>query len=112
MAALSLPYIAATSPQNLDSIIAAGGFFGTIASIVAGIGFLGAGLIIKTDGHPHGITTAALVWTTSAIGVLVGIGLVNFAVTAAIFLAIILYALRKIDIASKQTGKETGEANS
>jgi putative Mg2+ transporter-C (MgtC) family protein len=66
MASLALPYVAATSPESLNSIIASGGFFGTIASIVAGIGFLGAGLIIKTDGHPHGITTAALVWTTAA----------------------------------------------
>lgn len=102
MAALALPYIVATSPENLNSIIAGGGFFGTIASIVAGIGFLGAGLIIKTDGHPHGITTAALVWTTAAVGVLVGIGLVSFAAVATILLAILLYVLRNIDIAKQR----------
>ena len=43
MAALSLPYIVATSPENLKSIIAGGGFLGTIAGIASGIGFLGAG---------------------------------------------------------------------
>jgi putative Mg2+ transporter-C (MgtC) family protein len=109
MIALSLPYIAATSPENLNSIIASGAFFGTIASIVAGIGFLGAGLIIKTSDHPHGITTAALVWTTAAIGVLVGIGLIAFAAAAAIFLAVILFALRGTDIAARRNGKETAK---
>ena len=49
--------------------------FGVIANIVVGIGFLGAGLIIKTNDHPHGVTTAALIWTAAAIGMLVGIGL-------------------------------------
>jgi putative Mg2+ transporter-C (MgtC) family protein len=101
MVALSLPYIVATSPENLNSIIASGGFLGTIASIVVGIGFLGAGLIIKTNDHPHGITTAALVWTTAAIGVLVGVGLICFAACVTVLLAILLYLLRGIDIAKK-----------
>ena len=36
------------------------GFFQIIANIVVGIGFLGGGLIIKTNDHAHGVTTAAL----------------------------------------------------
>ncbi|MGB7958139.1 MAG: MgtC/SapB family protein [Minisyncoccia bacterium] len=108
MAALSLPYIVATSPESINSIIAGGGFFGTIASIVAGIGFLGAGLIIKTDGHPHGITTAALVWTTAAVGVLAGIGLVSFAAAATILLAVLLYVLRNIDIGKQRRAGKDG----
>jgi putative Mg2+ transporter-C (MgtC) family protein len=105
--ALSLPYIAATSPENLNSMIASGGFLGAIAGITSGIGFLGAGIIIKIDDHPHGVTTAALVWATAAIGVLVGIGLISFAATAAALLAIILYVLRRTDIAAKRTAKES-----
>lgn len=46
-----------------------------IGQIVSGIGFLGLGVIWKgqTSGKPRGLTTAAGVWVTAAIGVLVGI---------------------------------------
>ncbi|MCE9592029.1 MAG: MgtC/SapB family protein [Planctomycetes bacterium] len=46
-----------------------------IQGVVAGIGFLGAGTILKADSEQHvqGLTTAASVWTTAAIGVAAGI---------------------------------------
>ena len=69
MASLSLPYLVATSPENLNALISNGGFLGMIAGVTSGIGFLGAGIIIKINDHPHGVTTAALVWTTAALGV-------------------------------------------
>jgi putative Mg2+ transporter-C (MgtC) family protein len=102
MASLSLPYLVATSPETLNALISNGGFLGMVAGVTSGIGFLGAGIIIKINDHPHGVTTAALVWTTAAIGVLAGIGLTEFAAVSAISLAVILYLLRKIDIAAKQ----------
>jgi putative Mg2+ transporter-C (MgtC) family protein len=105
MAALALPYIVATSPENLNAVIASGGFLGMAANVVVGIGFLGAGLIIRANDHPHNVTTAALVWMTAALGVLVGIGLLGFAATATVLLAGLLYVLRNMDIA-KRTGKE------
>jgi putative Mg2+ transporter-C (MgtC) family protein len=42
--------------------------------IMTGIGFLGAGAIIKAGYTIHGLTTAASIWITAAIGILVGIG--------------------------------------
>lgn len=45
-----------------------------IQGIVTGIGFLGAGVIMKDGFTISGLTTAASIWTVSAIGVLVGIG--------------------------------------
>ena len=42
--------------------------------IMTGIGFLGAGAIIKSGYNIHGLTTAASIWITAAIGILVGIG--------------------------------------
>lgn len=87
---LTLPYIAET-PAN-------GAGFAVIASVVAGIGFLGAGIIIKTDEHVHGLTTAALIWTTAAIGTLAGIGLIKFAAVATAILAFSLYTLRKLNV--------------
>jgi putative Mg2+ transporter-C (MgtC) family protein len=102
MASLSLPYLIATSPENLNAIISSGGFLGMIAGVTSGIGFLGAGIIIKINDHPHGVTTAALVWATAALGVLVGIGLIEFAAIAGVALAAILFLLRRTDITSKQ----------
>ena len=43
--------------------------------IMTGIGFLGAGVIFKDGLSVRGLTTAASIWTTSAIGILVGVGL-------------------------------------
>jgi putative Mg2+ transporter-C (MgtC) family protein len=45
-----------------------------IQGIVTGIGFLGAGVIIKEGLNIRGLTTAASIWAASAIGVLVGVG--------------------------------------
>ncbi|HYD31623.1 MAG TPA: MgtC/SapB family protein [Azospirillaceae bacterium] len=42
--------------------------------IMTGIGFLGAGAIIKVGFNIQGLTTAASIWTTAAIGILMGIG--------------------------------------
>lgn len=45
----------------------------TIQGIVTGVGFLGAGIIMKDGLKISGLTTAASIWTVSAIGVLVGV---------------------------------------
>ena len=44
------------------------------AGIVTGIGFIGAGTIIGSKGNIKGITTAASLWTTSAVGLMIGMG--------------------------------------
>jgi putative Mg2+ transporter-C (MgtC) family protein len=60
-----------------------------IAQIVSGIGFLGAGIIFKSGNSIIGLTTAATVWTSSAIGVLVGLGLYQLAFVSTILILII-----------------------
>jgi putative Mg2+ transporter-C (MgtC) family protein len=47
-----------------------------IQGLMTGLGFIGAGVIIRgqTDEKVHGLTTAAAVWTTAALGALCGIG--------------------------------------
>ncbi len=52
--------------------------------IMTGIGFLGAGTIIKDGLSVRGLTTAASIWTTAAIGILIGIGFYFPAVIASI----------------------------
>ena len=100
--ALALPYLVATSPENLPEVVARNsGFLTVIANIAVGIGFLGAGIIIKTQEHIQGLTTAATIWTTAAIGVLVGLGLTKFAIISAISIVALLYLTRKIKVSEK-----------
>src|ERR1700685_736630 len=49
------------------------------AQVVSGIGFLGAGIIITRRGAIHGLTTAAAVWESAAIGLAAGAGLLLLA---------------------------------
>ncbi|HEX9974554.1 MAG TPA: MgtC/SapB family protein [bacterium] len=60
------------------------------SSVVSGIGFLGAGVILREKGRVVGLTTAAMIWLTAAIGMGVGAGQYLLScVTAAIFLIIL-----------------------
>lgn len=96
---LTLPYLISFSPEHLEEVIARNsGFLVIIANVVVGIGFLGAGIIIKHGIHVRGLTTAAVVWFTAAIGIVSGLGLYAFAVIAAVSLALILVFLRKINL--------------
>ena len=60
--------------------------------LLAGIGFLGAGAVIKQtqSGQVHGLTTAAGIWSTAAIGVAVGLGREATAIVSAIVVVAIL----------------------
>ncbi len=63
------------------------------AQIVSGVGFLGAGLILTRRGAVRGLTTAAAVWETAAIGMAAGAGLWLLAIvaTALYFVAVFGY---------------------
>ncbi len=45
-----------------------------IAQVVSGVGFLGAGTILYSKGSVKGITTAAMLWVSAGLGLLIGIG--------------------------------------
>jgi len=102
LAALSIPNILATNPQMLETMITNnGGFLMIIGNIVVGVGFLGAGMIIKSSEHVHGLTTAALVWTTAAIGILTALGMWEVAVTATVLFSGVLYLLRRLNVSER-----------
>ena len=65
------------------------------AQIVTGIGFIGGGLIFVRRDTVRGLTTAAIVWITAAIGMACGAGLVVLAlvVTAGHFIVVLVYPL-------------------
>jgi putative Mg2+ transporter-C (MgtC) family protein len=60
------------------------------AGIVTGIGFLGAGAIMSSGHHVRGITTAATLWVTAAIGLSVGVGMYVTAVLASLLVFFVL----------------------
>jgi putative Mg2+ transporter-C (MgtC) family protein len=68
-----------------------------IQGIVTGIGFLGAGVIMREGFNISGLTTAASIWTSSVIGVLVGVGFYLAAMGLAFFSAMIMIYLSKIE---------------
>ena len=61
------------------------------AGIVAGIGFLGAGAIIRNREHVSGLTTAATIWAVAAIGLAAGAGLYIVSVATTAIVAIVLW---------------------
>ena len=65
--------------------------------LLTGIGFLCAGVIFREGFSVHGLTTAASLWVTSAIGVLFGVGMLNLALLAAGATLAVLGALRLLD---------------
>jgi putative Mg2+ transporter-C (MgtC) family protein len=65
--------------------------------IMTGIGFLGAGVIIKEGLTVRGLTTAASIWMTAAIGIVIGLGLYIPAYIATLISIIILSAFRSIE---------------
>ena len=66
------------------------------SQVVTGIGFIGAGIIIFQKHVVHGLTTAAGLWVTSAIGLTCGSGMYVLAVSATVMVLICLEALHLI----------------
>ncbi|MDR0880337.1 MAG: MgtC/SapB family protein [Clostridioides sp.] len=62
--------------------------------VLTGIGFLGAGTILKTKTGIKGLTTAAGVWTTACIGIAIGCGFYKLAVLGCISIMLTLHVLR------------------
>ena len=68
------------------------------AQIVTGIGFLGAGAIMRTDSGIQGLTTAATVWVNAAVGVAAGGGEFRLASIATAVTLIVLLLLHPVEI--------------
>jgi putative Mg2+ transporter-C (MgtC) family protein len=67
------------------------------AQIVTGIGFLGAGAIMRTNGGIQGLTTAATIWVNAAIGVAAGGGEYHLAFIATAVTLVVLLVLPPIE---------------
>jgi putative Mg2+ transporter-C (MgtC) family protein len=76
------------------------------AAIVTGIGFLGGGLIIFKGQTQHGITTAAGLWISAAVGIAVGFGLYGIAIFSTILVLIVFTGMWYLENRFKQWFKK------
>ncbi|MHB8870753.1 MAG: MgtC/SapB family protein [Thermoleophilia bacterium] len=67
------------------------------AQVVSGIGFLGAGAIIRHGVSVRGLTTAASLWAAAAVGLASGIGMYDLAAVTAVTVVASLYGLRFVE---------------
>ncbi len=67
------------------------------AQVVSGIGFLGAGTIMRDKGIIGGLTTAASIWATGCLGLSIGWGFYYLAIPAGVGIIIVLVTLKKLE---------------
>jgi len=75
------------------------------AGVVTGIGFLGAGTIIRESDGVRGLTTAASLWVAAGIGLAVGVGFNKIAIYTTILVLIVLHFLRYAEVPLSKEGK-------
>lgn len=68
-----------------------------VHGVVTGVGFLGAGSIMRTEGFVVGLTTAASIWMVSAIGVAVGVKAYPLAAIGSVMALIVLEGYRWLE---------------
>jgi putative Mg2+ transporter-C (MgtC) family protein len=85
-----VPLMGGMEPESISRVL---------QGVTAGIGFLGAGAVLKSsgDGEIRGLTTAASIWTTAAIGVAVGLGHEATAILVTVLVLFILAAVFRIE---------------
>lgn len=66
------------------------------AQVVSGVGFLGAGMILVQRQSIHGLTTAAGIWTTAAIGMAIGSGMYVVGIIGSVFVLVGLELLKRM----------------
>src|SRR5688572_27421702 len=84
--------------MSIDLSAGSGGDSTRLASgIVTGIGFLGAGAIMRTGAGIKGLTTAAMIWVNAAVGVAVGGGEYRVAIIATVVAVVVLVLLDPVE---------------
>jgi len=83
-----------------------------IQGVTAGVGFLGAGIIFRASGGVKGLTTAAALWTSAAVGCLVGAGFYFAGAAIACIILIVLELhtvgpLKWISMRNRRSGDRT-----
>ena len=82
------------------------------AQIVTGIGFLGAGAILRGSTGIHGLTTSATIWMTAAIGMAIGAGLYAAGTAATALTLVTLAIIGPVERYFERRSKPRGEPDS
>ena len=78
------------------------------AGVVTGLGFLGAGMILKDPrGQIHGLTTAAGIWAVGAMGVAIGTGMYAIGIVCAAVTGLVLVSERVLRLNAKLSGSRS-----
>lgn len=80
-----------------------------LSQVVTGIGFLGAGVIMKNGLTIHGLTSAATIWCSAAVGCLCGYGLWREALIAVATIIFINWGLKGVEIYFKRKKKDDND---
>ena len=94
--------LAAGGPVNNDNLR-------VLSQLVTGIGFLGAGVIMKNGLTIHGLTSAATIWCSAAVGCLCGYGLWREALVAVGVIILINWGLKGVEVYFKKRKKDDSE---
>jgi putative Mg2+ transporter-C (MgtC) family protein len=78
------------------------------SQVVVGIGFLGAGVILRHGGQVKGLTTAANLWLTASVGLAAGLGFYLAAGTTVVIALVCLVGLRPLERAIRRYRKQRG----
>lgn len=67
-----------------------------VAQIVTGVGFLGAGAILKTNGYITGLTTASSLWISAIIGIIFGAGYIILGIVVSVSAFLVLTIVKRM----------------
>ncbi|GEM_PF-983460 len=67
-----------------------------VAQIVSGIGFLGTGAILKTNGYISGLTTASTLWISAIIGIIFGYGMYTLGISLSLMTLFVLTIIKNV----------------
>ncbi|MGE5280544.1 MAG: MgtC/SapB family protein [Deltaproteobacteria bacterium] len=78
------------------------------AGVITGIGFLGAGTIMRSQEHIRGLTTASTLWVVAALGLAIGCGFFKTSIYATALVLMVLLFLRRIEFRMLNKGEVYG----
>ena len=80
------------------------------AGVVTGVGFLGAGVIMRDHGQVTGLTTAATIWISAALGMGLGFGAYQLVGVATVAVLFVLWFVPHLDITQRANDTRSFEA--
>ena len=105
-----------TSESVINASIKSGGLVNNdnlrvLSQVVTGIGFLGAGVIMKNGLTIHGLNSAATIWCSAAVGCLCGYGMWKYAAISVAVILFINWILKNLEILVEKRHQDKDNAS-